>query len=136
MDSIETVMFEADVVSIHVPGGGASPLVTAAHIAKMKPSAFLINTARGDSIDQEALIQALDKKHISGAGLDVFADEPNVPEVLREMENVTLLPHIGSATLEVRTAMGMLAADNLDAFFAGQEPPNAVVEVQRGKRWI
>jgi len=132
MDSIEAVMTDADVVSIHVPGGGSSPLVTAAHIAKMKPSAFLVNTARGDSIDQEALIKALENGNIAGAGLDVFTNEPDVPEDLRRMENVTLLPHIGSATLEVRTAMGMLAADNLDAFFAGRNLPNAVVQMPRG----
>jgi lactate dehydrogenase-like 2-hydroxyacid dehydrogenase len=64
---------------------------------------------------------------IAGAGLDVFANEPSVPEVLRKMENVTLLPHIGSATEEVRTSMGMLAADNLDAFFAGNDLPCRVV---------
>ena len=131
LESIEAVMSEANVVSIHVPGGGSSPLVTAEHIAKMKPSAFLINTARGDSIDQEALMTALETGRIAGAGLDVFADEPEVPETLRRMETVTLLPHIGSATLEVRTAMGMLAADNLDAFFAKQDLPNAVIQGPR-----
>lgn len=126
MESIEALMSVSDVVSVHVPGGG-SPIVTAEYIAVMKPEAYLINTARGDSIDQDALIRALMGGHIAGAGLDVFDSEPAVPEALRAMENVTLLPHIGSATQEVRTAMGMLAADNLDAFFAGSELPNAVI---------
>ena len=120
-------MAAADVVSVHVPGGGAAPLVTAAHIACMKRSAYLINTARGDSVDQDALIEALARGRIAGAGLDVFAEEPEVPKALREMETVTLLPHIGSATQEVRTAMGHVAADNLDAFFAGKELPCRVV---------
>lgn len=124
---IRDVMSEADVISVHVPGGGASPIVTAEHIASMKPSAYLVNTARGDSLDQGALIDALKSSKIAGAGLDVFEHEPNVPKDLRALENVTLLPHIGSATVEVRTAMGMLAADNLEAFFAGQDLPNAIV---------
>lgn len=127
LDSIDAVMAAADVVSVHVPGGGGAPLVTASHIARMKPSAYLINTARGDSLDQVAAIEALAKKRIAGAGFDVFADEPEVPEALRRMENVTLLPHIGSATEEVRTAMGHLAADNLDAFFGGRDLPSRVI---------
>lgn len=127
LDSILEVMSSADIVSIHVPGGGASPLVTSEHISAMKTSAFLINTARGDSIDQQALIDALRDGRIAGAGLDVFESEPYVPEALRQMDNVTLLPHIGSATIEVRTAMGMLAADNLEAFFDGRPLPNSVV---------
>lgn len=127
LDSIDAVMSASDVVSVHVPGGGKTPLITATHIAQMKPSAYLVNTARGDSIDQAALVDALVDGRIAGAGLDVFANEPSVPEVLRKMENVTLLPHIGSATEEVRTSMGMLAADNLDAFFAGNDLPCRVV---------
>ena len=83
----------------------------------MKKSAFLINTSRGDVIDQSALIDLLEKRKISGAGLDVFLNEPNVPQRLRQLSNVTLYPHIGSATHETRTKMGMLAAENLIAFF-------------------
>ncbi|SDX41054.1 Lactate dehydrogenase [Litoreibacter albidus] len=127
LDSIDAVMAVADVVSVHVPGGGGTPLVTAAHIARMKPSAYLVNTARGDSLDQTALIAALAGKRIAGAGFDVFAKEPEVPETLRKMENVTLLPHIGSATEEVRTAMGHMAVDNLDAYFEGRALPSRVV---------
>ncbi|MBN4075466.1 MAG: D-glycerate dehydrogenase [SAR86 cluster bacterium] len=125
--AIDEVMTSADVISIHAPGGGSSPLVNAGHIAKLKPTAYLINTARGDCIDQTALIEALSSNRIAGAGLDVFTEEPHIPDVLRKLDNVTLLPHIGSATLEVRTAMGMLAVDNLDAFFSAETMPCRIV---------
>ena len=125
--SIDEVMAEADVVSIHVPGGGPSPLINASHLAKLKPSAYFINTARGNCVDQAALIEVLATGRIAGAGLDVYANEPQVPEKLRLLDNVSLLPHIGSATMEVRTAMGMLAIDNLDAFFSGAALPSRVV---------
>ena len=126
LDTIDDVMASADVVSVHVPGSGACPIVSADHIALLKPTAYLINTARGDSIDQAALITALTEGRIAGAGLDVYLDEPEVPKELRSLHNVTLLPHIGSATEEVRTAMGMLAADNLDAYFSNTPLPNKV----------
>ncbi len=126
LDSLEELMATADVVSLHVPGGASEPAVTAEHLALMKPTAHLVNTARGDSVDQDALIAALTERRIAGAGLDVYVDEPTVPPALRELPNVTLLPHVGSATDEVRTAMGMAAVDNLDAFFAGTELPSAV----------
>ena len=127
LKSIEAVMSQADVVSVHVTGGSLSPPITASHIASMKPTAYLVNTARGDSIDQEALVDALVAGRIAGAGLDVFADEPRVPDQLRKLENVSLLPHIGSATYEVRTAMGIMAAENIEAFFSGADLPNRVV---------
>ena len=101
--------------------------MNADHIAMLKPTAYLINTARGDSIDEAALIAALTEGRIAGAGLDVYTEEPEVPDALRTLDNVTLLPHIGSATEEVRTAMGMVAADNLDAFFSGSALPCRVV---------
>ncbi len=125
--SIDEVMAEADVVSIHVPGGGPSPLINASHLAKLKPSAYFINTARGNCVDQAALIEVLTTGRIAGAGLDVYANEPQVPEKLRLLDNVSLFPHIGSATMEVRTAMGMLAIDNLDAFFLGKTLPSRVI---------
>jgi lactate dehydrogenase-like 2-hydroxyacid dehydrogenase len=127
LDTIADVMASADVVSVHVPGCGSTPLVNADHIAMLKPTAYLINTARGDSIDEAALIAALTEGRIAGAGLDVYTEEPEVPDALRTLDNVTLLPHIGSATEEVRTAMGMVAADNLDAFFSGSALPCRVV---------
>jgi lactate dehydrogenase-like 2-hydroxyacid dehydrogenase len=88
----------------------------------MKPTAFLINSARGDVIDSDALIKALQSGTIAGAGLDVYEGEPDVPEALRQLENAVLLPHLGSATLETRTAMGMLVLDNLQDFLEGREP--------------
>ena len=93
---------------------------------KIKASSFLINTSRGDVIDQTALTDLLEKKRISGAGLDVFLNEPNVPPRLRQLSNVTLYPHIGSATHETRTKMGMLAVENLIAFFEEKKVPNQV----------
>lgn len=123
LDSIGAVMAAADVVSVHAPGGGIAPLATAEHIARRKPAAYFINTTRGDSVDQAPLC----KGRIAGAGLDDFAEEPMVTEALRVLEKVTLPPHIGSANREVREAIGHLAADNLDAFFAGTTLPSRVV---------
>jgi lactate dehydrogenase-like 2-hydroxyacid dehydrogenase len=126
--SIEAVLSEADVVSLHVPGGGDNrALISAERLALMKPTAWLVNTARGDVVDEAALVDVLAGRRIAGAGLDVYADEPKVPAALLRLPNVTLLPHIGSATLETRTAMGMLAVDNLVAHFGGEPPPSRVV---------
>lgn len=126
--SVEAVLAEADVVSLHVPGGaGNSGMISRARLAEMKRGAYLVNTARGDVVDEAALAEALAEGRLAGAGLDVYAAEPTVPEALLRLPNVTLLPHIGSATLETRTAMGMLAADNLIAFFGGQPLPSRVV---------
>lgn len=125
---IEEVLQTADFVSLHMPGGGANRyLIDAALLARMKPTAFLINSARGDVVDQKALVEALRSRTIAGAGLDVYTDEPVVPEALRALENVVLLPHLGSATRETRTAMGMLVLKNLAEFLAGREPPCRVV---------
>jgi lactate dehydrogenase-like 2-hydroxyacid dehydrogenase len=127
LPTIEAVLAAADVVSLHVPGGGENRrLLSEARIAAMRPGAYLVNTARGDIVDEAALAAALARGHLAGAGLDVYAEEPKVPEALLRLKNVTLLPHIGSATLETRTAMGMLAVDNLAAFFAGKDMPSRV----------
>ena len=125
--TVEAVLAEADVVSLHVPGGGANAgLLSAERLAGVKRGAYLVNTARGDIVDEAALAEALADGRLAGAGLDVFAEEPKVPAALLALPNVTLLPHIGSATLETRTAMGMLAVDNLEAFFAGRPLPARV----------
>lgn len=127
-DNIATVMANADIVSLHIPGViGKGPVITEQLIAEMKPSAFIVNTARGDVIDEPALIQALINGRIAGAGLDVYKQEPYVPNELISLDNVTLLPHIGSATQEVRDAMGMLAVDNLVAHFGDNRYPSRVV---------
>ncbi|MBP0580692.1 D-glycerate dehydrogenase [Labrys sp. LIt4] len=125
--SVEEVLAEADFVSLHCPGGAENRhLINAARLRAMKPGAFLINTARGDVVDQEALIAALESGQIAGAGLDVYDGEPAVPAALLRLENVVLLPHLGSATEETRVAMGMRAVDNLTAFFEGRAVPDKV----------
>lgn len=107
-----------------MPGGGDNAhLIDATRLSIMKPTAFLVNSARGDVIDQQALIEALERRTIAGAGLDVYAEEPDIPAGLTALDNVVLLPHLGSATLETRSAMGMLVLQNLQAFLAGDEPP-------------
>jgi lactate dehydrogenase-like 2-hydroxyacid dehydrogenase len=126
--SIEEVLAASDFVSLHCPGGAENRhLINAERLASMKRGAFLVNTARGDVVDQKALVAALDSGTIAGAGLDVYDGEPDVPGALMRMENVVLLPHLGSATEETRVAMGMKAVDNLTAFFEGRALPDKVV---------
>ena len=128
LPTVEAVLAEADFVSLHCPGGaGNRHLIDANRLRAMKRGAFLINTARGDVVDEDALIEALESRAIAGAGLDVFAEEPFVPERLRRLENVVLLPHLGSATEETRVAMGMKVVENLTAFFEGRPAPDRVV---------
>lgn len=126
--SIEEVLSEANFVSLHCPGGEATKhLINEKRLKLMRPSAHLINTARGDVVDSEALIKALNEGWIAGAGLDVFEDEPNINEEFLDIENVTLLPHLGSASEETRIAMGNRVLENLAAFFAGEEPKDRIV---------
>lgn len=124
---LDRLLEKCDFVVIAVP---ASPethhMIGAAEIAKLQPHAHLINIARGDIVDEAALIAALEAGGIAGAGLDVYEREPFVPPALRARENVTLLPHLGTAALEVRDAMGFMALDNLIAFRDGKAPPNTV----------
>ena len=101
--------------------------MNAERLARMQPRAFLINTARGDVVDEAALVAALQAGSIAGAGLDVFEREPQVSAELLAMENVVLLPHLGSATRETRVAMGMRALENLRLFFAGKPLRDRVV---------
>jgi lactate dehydrogenase-like 2-hydroxyacid dehydrogenase len=125
--SVDDVLREADFVSLHAP---ATPetrhLMDARRLALMKRDAFLINNARGDLVDEAALVAALQQGTIAGAGLDVFEREPTVTPALLTMENVVLLPHLGSATRETRVAMGLRALANLTAFFAGATPRDRV----------
>lgn len=121
-DSIEDLLSQVDFVSAHVPGGGKNRhLLTADRLKLMKPTAYLINTARGDIVDTDALVDALRSGTIAGAGLDVYDGEPDLPRELLELDNVTLLPHLGSATEETRRAMGMQVLDSLQAFFDNAE---------------
>ena len=126
--TIDDVLIQADFISLHCPGGAATKhLIGEAQLKLMKPTAHLINTARGDVVDSSALIKALKEGWIAGAGLDVFEGEPNIDSGFRELDNVALLPHLGSATLETRVAMGNRVMDNIAAFFAGLEPGDRVV---------
>jgi len=119
--TLDEVLREADFVSLHCP---ATPetrhLLDRDRLALMRPEAFLINTARGDVVDEAALVETLASKRIAGAGLDVFEREPQVTQALTAMDNVVLLPHLGSATTETRVAMGMRAFENLQLFFSGK----------------
>jgi gluconate 2-dehydrogenase len=116
-----------DFVVVAVPGGKATHhLINAAAFAAMKPTGIFVNIARGDVVDEAALIATLADGRIAGAGLDVYEFEPKVPAELMAMENVTLLPHLGTAALEVRENMGMMAVDNLIAHLEGRDLPNRV----------
>lgn len=124
---VPSVLKTADFVVLAVPGGPATRhLIGADELAQMRPDAFLINVARGDVVDEAALIAALQAGRIAGAGLDVFEREPVVPDALKAMENVMLLPHLGTAAEEVRTAMAMRAMDNVVALDEGRAPPDRV----------
>ena len=126
-DSLPALLAASDIVSLHCPGGAATRhLLNRQALECMKSTAILINTARGSVVDESALADALSRRVIAAAGLDVYEGEPAVHPALLTLENVVLLPHLGSATLQTRTAMGMRAADNLDAFFSGNAPPNRV----------
>ena len=125
--TIAELLSRSDFVSLHCPGGGENVhLMNAARFQAMQPQAFLINTARGDVVDGQALVEALDAGSLAGAGLDVFEGEPKIHSGLVDREDVVLLPHLGSATRETRIAMGMMVLDNAKAYFSGQEPPNRV----------
>jgi lactate dehydrogenase-like 2-hydroxyacid dehydrogenase len=126
-DSVEAVLAEADIVSLHCPGGAANRhLIDARRLALMKRGAFLVNTARGEVVDEAALAEALAAGRLAGAGLDVYEREPAVHPGLLACENAVLAPHLGSATETTRVAMGLKALDNLVAFFEGRPPPDRV----------
>ncbi|MCA0929129.1 2-hydroxyacid dehydrogenase [Ruegeria profundi] len=124
---LTTLAGYVDFLVLAVPGGVETHhLINAQVLETMKPSGILINIARGEVVDEAALIAALQSGQIAGAGLDVYEFEPAVPQALCEMENVTLLPHLGTATEEVRGNMGLMALDNVAAFVAGRPLPNPV----------
>ena len=124
---VEELLAESDVVSLHTPLTAATRhLVDAAALARMKPTAYLVNTARGPVVDEAALVAALEAGTIAGAGLDVYEDEPHVHPGLLARDDVVLLPHVGSATIETRTAMADLAADNVLAVLDGGVPVTPV----------
>lgn len=127
VESLSALMSQADIIVVTVPGGGSNTnMIDADMLAEMQKSAVFINVARGDVVDEAALIAVLQEGRIAAAGLDVYAREPLVPQELRDLENVVLLPHLGTAALEVREAMGQLAVDNLIAWETGAVLPNLV----------
>ncbi len=125
--TIDELLPQCDFVSLHCPGGAANRhLINARRLDLMLPGAFLINTARGEVVDEYALAQALWFGTIGGAGLDVFDREPQIPQQLLDADNLVLLPHLGSATRETREAMGFRVLDNLTDFFDGRAPRDRV----------
>jgi glyoxylate reductase len=120
---LPTLLQQADFVSLHVPlVAETTHLIDAAALRMMRPSAYLINTARGPVVDETALVQALQEGWIAGAGLDVFEHEPQVPPALLALDNVVLVPHVGSASVATRTRMAVMAAENLLAALRGERP--------------
>ena len=126
-ETMQDLAAKADIVVVAVPGGAETHhLIGADLFSAMKSTAHFVNIARGDVVDEAALIAALGSGQIAGAGLDVYENEPKVPDALRALENVVLLPHLGTAALEVREAMGLMAVENLSAALNGETPPNLI----------
>jgi glyoxylate reductase len=124
---MDQVLRESDFVTLHVPLlPGTRHLISTEAFAKMKPTSYLINTARGPVVDEAALVEALEHKKIAGAALDVYEQEPKVHPALLARKDVILAPHIASATVETRTKMAVMAATNAVALFKGEPPPNAL----------
>ncbi len=125
--SLDELLRESDFVTLHVLlTEDTRGLIGGKQLAMMKPSAYLINTSRGPVVDEKALIDALKKGAIAGAGLDVYEQEPKLARGLINLPNVVLLPHIGSASIETRTKMALMAAENIIATLSGKMPPNLV----------
>ena len=126
-ESLDELLERSDFVSLHVPAReDTRRMLDARRIGLMRRSAILVNTARGDLVDEAALVDALQRRHLSAAGLDVFEREPFVSAQLQSLSNVVLLPHLGSATTASRVAMGERVLANLDAFFRGEAPPDRI----------
>jgi glyoxylate reductase len=124
---LDRLLSDADVVSLHLAASAETTgMIATAELARMRPGAILINTARGSLVDSGALAAALALGEIGAAGLDVYEHEPQVPEELLEAPNCVLLPHIGSATVTARDAMANLVADSVLAALDGREPPNRI----------
>jgi glyoxylate reductase len=125
--SVDELLPACDFISLHCPGGAANRhLIDARRLGLMRKDAFLINTARGEVVDEAALAKALSSGAIGGAGLDVFEQEPQITPALMDCPNLVMLPHLGSATKTTREAMGFRVFDNITAFFAGDTPADRV----------
>lgn len=124
---LSDVLRQADFVSLHVPlTESTRHLIGATELSLMKPTAMLINTARGPVVDEAALVDALRRGTIAGAGLDVYEEEPRLHHGLGALSQVALLPHLGSATRSARVRMGMICLDNIEAVLAGRPAPNQI----------
>ena len=124
---LDDLLRESDFVSLHVPlTPETTHLIGARELDLMKPTAYLVNTTRGPVVDEKALVQALRDAAIAGAGLDVFEREPELEPGLADLENIVMLPHVGSGTVATRIWMGNVAATNLIAMVSGEDPPNCV----------
>ncbi len=127
--SLEQMIAHMDIISVHCPHTPATyHLLNERRLAMLKPSAYLINTARGEIIDEKTLIKMLKTKKIAGAGLDVYESEPHINPQLLKCENVVLLPHLGSSTIEGRIAMGERVIINIKTFADGHTPPDRVID--------
>lgn len=125
--SFEEMLEKADVLTLHVPLKDQNRgMIGKKELSRMKKGAFLINTARGELVDEKALVKALKSGHLAGAGFDVYEREPGIEEELKEMDHVVLLPHIGSATVEVREKMALMAVENVISALKGEQPPNSI----------
>ena len=128
-DSLEQMLSRVDIVSVNCPHTPATHrMLSREKLELMQPSAYLVNTSRGEVIDEEALAALLESGHIAGAGLDVYADEANITKSLLDLPNVVLLPHIGSATIEGRLEMGDKVIINIQTFWDGHAPRDRVIE--------
>lgn len=127
---LDTMLSEADIISLHCPlTSETRHLIGARELARLRPGAILLNTARGPIVDEAALVEALEAGRLRGAGLDVFEQEPKIHAGLVDRDDVVLLPHLGSATEHTRARMAEIALDNVVAALDGREPPNAVNQV-------
>jgi glyoxylate reductase len=128
-ESLDQMLSRVDIVSVNCPHTPATHrMLSRERLELMQPSAYLVNTSRGEVVDEEALADLLAKRHIAGAGLDVYADEPNITPSLMALSNVVLLPHIGSATIEGRLEMGDKVIINIQTFWDGHAPRDRVIE--------
>ena len=128
--TLNQLLSESDIVSIHVPLMPATThFIGSAQLALMKPSALLVNTARGPVVDEVALVEALSQRRLAGAGLDVYEQEPAIDPRLLQLGQVVLAPHLGSATLSTRVRMGMICLENIAAVLEGRDAPNRIVEI-------
>jgi glyoxylate reductase len=125
--SFDDILKQADILTLHVPLTDQNRgMIGESELSRMKGGAFLINTARGELVNEKALVRTLKSGHLGGAGFDVYEKEPEIEKELMGMDNVVLLPHIGSATVEVREKMALMAVENVISALKGEKPPNSI----------